>query len=121
MSLVPMNRISMQSRRAIKIEEARQKFIQSTVSTIYALAVNTADTTDVLCYIWMLNHVSNDFTTNAVEITEQLKTLFPDCKVTYESCIQDNRGAWHPESTIVEALKPFLSRNQRHAIHIDWT
>jgi len=88
---------------------------------IYRNALQTADTTDALFYKYAVQYAGpNDFTKNALDITEQLKTHFPSCKVTYTSYVQDRNGIWHEESTITEAMKPFLTQNRQEAIVIDW-
>ena len=120
---MPMHRITMQSRRANKLEEERQKFIQSTVTTIYRNTLQTADTTDASFYKYANEYAGpNDFTKNALDITEQLKILFPSCKVTYTSYVMDRNGIWHDETTITEVLKPFIVPGRRQeVIVIDWT
>ena len=122
MDLNPMHRITMQARRAIKIEEDRQKFVQNMISTIYTDAVQTADTTDASFYKHVLHYGNkeNDFTRNAAEITDRLRTLFPNCNVTYTSYVYGYTN-WHEESTITEAMKPFLTRNRQEMIVIDWS
>jgi hypothetical protein len=121
MDLMPMHRITMQARRATKIEEDRQKFVQNMISTIYTNAVQTADTTDATCHKHALiyGNKENDFTRNAAEITDRLRALFPNCNVTYTSYVYSYNN-WYEESTITEAMKPFLTQNRQETIVIDW-
>jgi hypothetical protein len=99
-------------RRAIKIEENRKQYIQSIISTIYKTAVQTADTTNCTFYKHELNYANKDDNYN--------NNVFPDCKVTFATHIQDSKSIWHEESTITEALKPFLTPYRKEMITIDW-
>ena len=119
----PIPRSSMLLRRAIKIEEDRKQYIQSIISTIYKTAVQTADTTNCTFYKHELNYANKDdnYNNNIAEIIERLRALFPDCNVTFATHIQDRNRIWHEESTITEALKPFLTPYRKEMITIDWT
>jgi hypothetical protein len=146
MDLIPVSRIAMQARRAAKIEADRQHFVKQTIETIYKAALNEADgstmykaagDTETTSYKYIVSCAPRIFQktlaglnqldvhgtmifNNYVEIIEKLRILFPDCYVTYMSQIQDSKGIWHEVSSVTEALMPFITRNARDVILIDW-
>jgi hypothetical protein len=125
----------MQGRRAAKIEADRQYFVKKTIDHIYKSALQAADTQDTTSYKYLVSsarvrapgkpvgpvdyHATMLFD-NSNEIIEELRKLFPECTVKYMRQICDSRGAWHEESTMTEALKPFLTMNCQDVIQIDW-
>jgi len=145
MDLIPVSRVELQGRRAAKIEADRQHFIKTTVRSIYNEALRTADTQETTSYKYLvstrrrplhsaktlagqavINALPKDTYTsmlfdNATEIIEELRQLFPGCTVKSHFMIQDTKGIWHEESTITEALNPFMTMNCQDVILIDWS
>jgi hypothetical protein len=131
MDLIPVSRISMQGRRAARIEADRQYFVKKTIEDIYKSALQAAER-ETTTYKYSTGLVRKGSTSqhndyhatmlfdNSNEIIEELRKLFPECTVKYIFRIQDSAGIWHEVSTMTEALKLITTYYREDIILIDW-
>jgi len=121
MSLVPMNRATMQGLKAAKDEEHRQFIIKNAVSQIYRAAITSAQTHADTSY----KHEASIIWFNKADLPDilsQLQILFPDCTVTLQSMAQASDGKLYDISTMDAQVLPLInSRLNQEFIVIDWS
>jgi len=121
MSLVPMNRATMQGLKAAKDEEHRQFIIKNAVSQIYRAAITSAQTHADTSYKREAN-IHWFSKADLPDILSQLQILFPDCTVTFQSMAQASDGKLYDISTMDAQVLPLInSRLNQEFIVIDWS
>jgi hypothetical protein len=121
MSLVPMNRATMQALKAAKDEENRQIIIANAVSQIYRAAITYAQAHADTSYKHQAN-IHMLCKADLPPLLSQLQILFPDCTVTFQSMAQAPDGKLYDVSTMDPKFLPLInSRLNQEFIVIDWS
>jgi hypothetical protein len=129
------NRATLQSLRAIKIEEDREKVISRFMDDVKTKVVETAKNSDTTIYNYdymNLNHqrslfggtYTNDIVLdNLAEVLLRLRQLFDGCVVKYSICERAHDGKYYEASTIPESLLMRHGGNfeTRKRFTIDWS
>ena len=113
----------MQVLKAKKEEEKRIESVQRVVIQLYTLAVQTAQTSTVTSYSFIIMNSEYKFYKDNIEdILSGLQTLFPGCAIKFVNMCMGYDGKRYDVSTIDEKMLPFINQAKTfECILIDWS
>ena len=118
MSLTPMSREAMKQMRIIESESQ----IRGIIGAIYSHALNTAKTTKLTAYYYLVPSMEPFYRENMPAILNRLEALFPDCVVSHTLVSRSSNGKLYDISKIRdEDLHLINSVNDDSYIIIDWS
>ena len=134
MSLTPILREKLRGLKAEEEEKNRLEQISKCVNDLYRSAVHTAKKSRDTMYSYSLPRFSTDKKTgiaipepefhrdNMNDILSNLRTLFPDCSVTYTQFARGQDGNMYDISKMDEKVLAFIDkRHNQDCIVIDWS